>query len=162
MCHLYSAGLPPKSLVELHFQDRLCIDIRIVQQPIMPGTDGGAHPGHLRVHSNPHCVACRLPFCSANLHMFQQNPAGSPHRRRILMVGDCVVRLPHKLGIADDGCGHAILNHSWEPNCLNGISNLRGREWILSGKQKMHLKPAKCLATPHNPIRQVHALLARS
>ena len=52
------------------------------------------------------------------------------------MVGDCVVRLPHKLDIADDGCGHAILNHAWEPNCLNGISNLHGREWILSGNQK--------------------------
>ena len=37
MCHLYNAGLPPQCLVELQFQDRLCIDIRIVQQPIMPG-----------------------------------------------------------------------------------------------------------------------------
>ena len=37
MCHLYSAGLPPQCLVELQFQDRLCIGTRIVQQPIMPG-----------------------------------------------------------------------------------------------------------------------------
>ena len=37
MCHLYSAGLPPQCLVELQFRDRLCIDTRIVQQPIMPG-----------------------------------------------------------------------------------------------------------------------------
>ena len=37
MCHLFSAGLPPQCLVELQFRDRLCIDIRIVQQPIMPG-----------------------------------------------------------------------------------------------------------------------------
>ncbi len=33
----YSAGLPPQCLVELQFRDRLCIDTRIVQQPIMPG-----------------------------------------------------------------------------------------------------------------------------
>jgi len=37
MCHLYSAGLPPQCLVELQFRDRLCIDTRIVQQPIVPG-----------------------------------------------------------------------------------------------------------------------------
>ena len=37
MCHLYSAGLPPQSLVELQFRDRLCIDTCIVQQPFMPG-----------------------------------------------------------------------------------------------------------------------------
>ena len=37
MCHLYSARLPPQCLVELQFRDRLCIDTRIVQQPIMPG-----------------------------------------------------------------------------------------------------------------------------
>ena len=36
MCHLYSAGLP-HCLVKLHFQDRLCIDARIVQQSFMPG-----------------------------------------------------------------------------------------------------------------------------
>ena len=36
MCHLYSAGLPPQCLVELQFRDRLCIDTRIVPQPIMP------------------------------------------------------------------------------------------------------------------------------
>ena len=45
MCQLYSAGLPPQCLVELQFRDRLCIDTRIVQQPIIPGFDGGAHPG---------------------------------------------------------------------------------------------------------------------
>ena len=37
MRHFYSAGLPPQCLVELQFRDRLCIDTRIVQQPIMPG-----------------------------------------------------------------------------------------------------------------------------
>jgi len=37
MCHLYSAGLPPQWLVEVQFRDRLCVDTRIVQQPIMPG-----------------------------------------------------------------------------------------------------------------------------
>ena len=37
MCHLYSAGLPPKFLVKLKFLDRLCIDTHTVQQPIMPG-----------------------------------------------------------------------------------------------------------------------------
>ena len=37
MCHLYIAGLQPQCLVELQFQDRLCIDTRTVQQPIMPG-----------------------------------------------------------------------------------------------------------------------------
>ena len=36
MCHLYSAGLPPQCLVELQFQDQLCIDTRNVHQPIMP------------------------------------------------------------------------------------------------------------------------------
>ena len=37
MCHLYSAGLLPQCLVEIQFQDWLCIDTRIVQQPIIPG-----------------------------------------------------------------------------------------------------------------------------
>ena len=37
MGHLYSAGLLPQCLVELQFWDRLCIDTRIVPQPIMPG-----------------------------------------------------------------------------------------------------------------------------
>ena len=37
MCHLYGVGLPPQCLVELQFWDRLCIDTRIVQQPIMSG-----------------------------------------------------------------------------------------------------------------------------
>ena len=37
MCHLYSAGLLPQGLVKLQFRDRLCIDTRIVPQPIMPG-----------------------------------------------------------------------------------------------------------------------------
>ena len=36
MCHLCSAGLP-RCLVKLQFRDRLCIDTRIVQQPIVPG-----------------------------------------------------------------------------------------------------------------------------
>ena len=39
MCHLYSAGLPPQCLVEFQLRDRLCIDTRIMQQPIMPGFD---------------------------------------------------------------------------------------------------------------------------
>jgi len=34
---IYSAGLPPQCLVKLQFRYRLCIDTRIVQQPIMPG-----------------------------------------------------------------------------------------------------------------------------
>ena len=34
---IYSAGLPPQCLVELQFRYRLCIDTRVVQQPIMPG-----------------------------------------------------------------------------------------------------------------------------
>ena len=37
ICHLYSAGLLPQCLVALKFRDRICIDTRIVQQPIMPG-----------------------------------------------------------------------------------------------------------------------------
>ena len=36
-CHPYSARLPPQCLVELQFWYRLCLDTRIVQQPIMPG-----------------------------------------------------------------------------------------------------------------------------
>jgi len=70
MCHLYSAGLPPQRLFELQFRDRLCIDTRIVPQPIMPGFYGSAHLGHRCVHSHPHRVAARLQFCSANLNMF--------------------------------------------------------------------------------------------
>ena len=31
--------------------------------------DGGAHLGHRRVHSHPHCVDARLQFCSDNLHL---------------------------------------------------------------------------------------------
>ena len=37
MCRLYIAGFPPHCLVELQFRDRISIDTRIVQQPIMPG-----------------------------------------------------------------------------------------------------------------------------
>ena len=37
MCRLYSAGLPPQCLVKLQFRYRLCIDTRIVPQPIMLG-----------------------------------------------------------------------------------------------------------------------------
>ena len=37
MYHLYSAGLRSQYLVELHFRNQLCIDTRIVQQPIMTG-----------------------------------------------------------------------------------------------------------------------------
>jgi len=37
MRHLYSAGLPPQCLVEVQFRDRLCIDTRVVPQPIMRG-----------------------------------------------------------------------------------------------------------------------------
>jgi len=37
MYHLCSAGLPPQCLVEIQFRDRLSIDTRTVQQPIMPG-----------------------------------------------------------------------------------------------------------------------------
>ena len=36
MRHFCSAGLQPQGLVELHFRDWLCIETRIVQQPIMP------------------------------------------------------------------------------------------------------------------------------
>ena len=37
MCDFYSAGFLPQCLVELQFRDRLCINTRILQQPIMPG-----------------------------------------------------------------------------------------------------------------------------
>ena len=37
MCHLYSAGLPPQCLVKLQFRYRLCIDTRIMHQPIITG-----------------------------------------------------------------------------------------------------------------------------
>ena len=40
------------------------------------------------------------------MHMFQHNLAGSPHRRRILMIRDCMVQLPHKLSIV--GAGHDV------------------------------------------------------
>ena len=45
-----------------------------------------------------------MQFCSANVHLFLHNIASSPHRRRILMVGDCMVKLPHKLGIVGAEC----------------------------------------------------------
>ena len=70
----------------------------------MPGFDGGAHLGHRRAHPHPHCVAARLQFCSANLHLFLHHRAGSPLRRRILMISDCMVQLPHKLGIVGAEC----------------------------------------------------------
>ena len=104
MCHFYSAGLPPHCLVELQFRDQLSIDTCIVQQPIMPSLNSSAHLGHWRLHSHPLCVDAQLQFCSANLHMFLHNIASSPHRRRILMVGDCMVKLPHKLGIVGAEC----------------------------------------------------------
>ena len=50
MCHLYSAGLPPECLVKLQFWNRLCIDTRNVQQPIMPGTILRCD-SHARMHS---------------------------------------------------------------------------------------------------------------
>jgi len=36
-CAFYSAGFPPKCLVELQFRDRLSINTGVVPQPIMPG-----------------------------------------------------------------------------------------------------------------------------
>ena len=78
---------------------RLCIDTRTVPQPIMPDFDYSAHLGHRRVHSHPHCVAARLQFCTANLHMFLHNLTDSPHRRRKLMLGNCLLHSPKKLGM---------------------------------------------------------------
>ena len=104
MCHSYSAGLPPQCLVVLQFRDRVCIDTRIVQQPIMPSFYRSAHLGERRVHSHQHCVAAGLRFSKVNLHLLLHNLAGSPHRRRILMISDCMVQLPHKLGIVGAGC----------------------------------------------------------
>ena len=66
--------------------------------------DGSAHLCHRRVHSHPHCVAARLQFCSTNLHSFLHNLTGSPHRRRILMISDCMIQLPHQLGIVGARC----------------------------------------------------------
>ena len=37
ICHLYSADLPPQCLVKLQFRYRLCIDTRIMHQPIITG-----------------------------------------------------------------------------------------------------------------------------
>ena len=36
--------------------------------------------------------------------MFLHNLTDSPHSRQILMVGDCMVQLTHKLGIVGAGC----------------------------------------------------------
>ena len=66
--------------------------------------DGSAHLGHRCVHPHPDCAAARLQFYSANLHLVLHHLAGSPHRRRILMVGDCMGNLHHKLGIVGAGC----------------------------------------------------------
>ena len=61
LCYLYSAGLPPQSLVELHFRDRLCIDTRIVQQPLMPG-----------FHSQV-CRLVKLKFRDCLKHRFRRS-----------------------------------------------------------------------------------------
>ena len=59
MCHLYSARLPPQCLVELQFWDRLCIDSRIVQQPIMPG------------FRSQFCLLVKLKFRDCLKHRFR-------------------------------------------------------------------------------------------
>ena len=68
MCHLYSAELTPQCLVELQFRNRLCIDTRIVQQPIMPSTilrcDPHARITLLRFLAGEVAVACYRLFPS--------------------------------------------------------------------------------------------------
>jgi len=59
MCDFYSAGLPPQLLVKLQFWDRLCIDTRIMPQPIMPGTILRCDP-HAGVHNKT--AAMHLPL----------------------------------------------------------------------------------------------------
>ena len=98
MCHLNSAGLPPQCLVEVQVRDWLSIDTGVAQQPIMPGFHGSAPLGYRRAHPNPHCVATRLQFCSANLHLFLNNLAGSPHRRPVGVFGNGLKHFPEKLG----------------------------------------------------------------
>ena len=75
MCHLYSAELTPQCLVELQFRDRLCIDTRIVQQPIMPSTilrcDPHARITLLRFLAGDVAVACYSLFsCPIDANFF--------------------------------------------------------------------------------------------
>ena len=79
MCHLYSAGLPPQWLVELQFRDRLCIDTRIVPQPIMPGFRSQA------------CRLVKLKFRDCVRHRFRSS---QPLRRLHLQLS---VRAPSVL-----------------------------------------------------------------
>ena len=79
ICHLYSARLPPQCLVKLKFWDRLCIDTRIVQQPIM-------HSFRYQV-----CRLVKLKLMDSLEHRF---PSSKPLRplllqRRCARWGDC-------------------------------------------------------------------------
>ena len=76
--------------------------------------DGSAHLGHRRVHSHPHCVAARLEFCSANMHLFLHHLAGSPHRRRILMISDCMIQLYHRVEKDDKNFGRIFMHFRYK------------------------------------------------
>ena len=72
MYHLYSAGLPPQCLVYLLVRGRLCIDTRIVPQPIMPGTILRCDP-HARMHRKPPlwprpCITAAISLLSSPRH----------------------------------------------------------------------------------------------
>ena len=107
MCQLYSAGLLPQCLAVLQFQDRLCIDTRFVQQPIIAGFDGSAPLGYRRAHSHPHYVAAHLQLCSDSL------APGSPstHPLQFLLA-------PRRcLACASRSLAYAVMM-SMAPSCL--------------------------------------------
>ncbi len=71
MCNFYSAELPSQCLVELQFRDRLYIDTRIVQQPIMSGFRSQV------------CRLVKLKFRDCLKHRFQSSlPLRNLHLQR--------------------------------------------------------------------------------
>ena len=92
-CQLYRAYLRH----QLNFTQRRAV----INHNVRPKIAGSAPIGHQHVQSHPHCDSDRLKFCSKTLHVFLNNLTRSPHRRRILMVGNCMVQITHKRGIID-------------------------------------------------------------
>ena len=79
MCHLYSAGLPPNCLVELQFRDRLCAQVRMVDQVRITPTDSAQARrcdcrgrARLAKRTGLHATCRRLPIIHAG-HMHENS-----------------------------------------------------------------------------------------
>ena len=73
------------------------LHVQFPQRWITTPMSGPAPVPGLALHRHPHCAPtdhARLQICSANINMFLHNLSGSPHRRRIVMIRDCMVQLP--------------------------------------------------------------------